>query len=190
MYVLVLFLVIIFLYLKILHPALKKNKGKEKFLNIIPSSLFLMLSIFSFVVWSDIMPFISATESYTEVYPLVPITSNPQSNNGIVYLAGVHSNGENKVLFSYQGQSKIKIRLVPTNKISFREYDFRALSDKRDTKYSLPFVAVTKHHYKDTWANRYIFLNAGKRVYLFNDSSYKFVIPQDSYKTNYSLEIK
>lgn len=188
MYVLVLFLVIIFLYLKILRPALKKNK--EKFLNIIPASLFLMLSIFSFVVWSDIMPFISATEEYTEVYPLVPITSNPQSSNGTVYLAGVHSNGENKVLFSYQGQSKIKIRLVPTSKISFREYDFRMLSDKRNTKYSLPSVAVTKHHYKDTWINRYIFLNAGKRVYLFNDSSYKFVIPQDSYKTNYSLEIK
>lgn len=158
--------------------------------------LFVAITITVGLAAYSVLPFICETNTKVETHLISPVFHNFHHPSENIYLAGLHDDGEDKVMFSYieKGKGVNHIKIVPASKSVYLENTGTVSSfDPRRTHkhphvHQLPYVQIYQKSYKDNWINRYIFLNAKKKVGHNGAIKYMFVIPKGSYHGHYQLE--
>lgn len=192
MYLLIYIIFVVLLAYKMFKPL--KGQSWRNIKQTLTIPLFIAITITVGLAGYNVLPFICETNTNADIKLISPVFYNYDHPKQSIYLAGLHDDGEDKVMFSYVNKGINHIKVVSADRSTYVEDTgiISSIDPQRAHKElkprQLPYVVIYQKTYKDTWVNRYVFLNAKKQVGHKGAVRYVFVIPKQSYHGHYQLE--
>lgn len=176
------------------HNRKNHKPVKDNFLSF--TVLFMLAYTIMLLCLSYFAPvFLSPTKDISTTKMLSPMSIAEQPNGQPKFVGQTHRHGEDSLIyFVVENDGSIHQRLIPQEQASVLEKSNVGMIQGKPNKNAKkplkhPYVVTVFKQYKDTWVNRYIFVNANQPV--TGRSSLvgvKLYIPENSNKIKYILD--